>query len=117
MIAKAKKSLERFKRFEPGKRFQAFHREQEKQSVGVRILFFVLAFVSFAVGVVLAFIPGPAVLFFALTGALLATQSAGVAKLLDRGEVKGRSWFEALKSWWRRRHPPAPPREPRRSNH
>jgi hypothetical protein len=117
MLAKVKQTFQRLKSFEPGERFQAFHREQQQQSVGVRILFFVLAFVTFAIGVVLAFIPGPAVLFFAMTGALLATQSEGVAKLLDRGEVKGRSWFESLKSWWRRRHPSAPPREAKRSNH
>ena len=45
------------------------------------------ALLSFAIGVVLAFIPGPAVVFFALTAALLSTQSHWLARKLDRGEL------------------------------
>jgi hypothetical protein len=50
-----------------------------------------LALLSFAIGVVLAFIPGPAVVFFALSATLLATQSLRVARILDRTEVWLRS--------------------------
>ena len=45
------------------------------------------AVVSLAVGVVLAFVPGPAVVFFALTAALLAAQSAWLARRLDAAEI------------------------------
>lgn len=39
------------------------------------------------VGIILAFIPGPAILFFALAAALLATQSRWMACKLDRAEI------------------------------
>jgi hypothetical protein len=75
VFTRIKQTLQRLKKHEPGERFGAFYREQKDKPLGVKIAFFVLAFVSFGIGVVLAFIPGPAVLFFALTGALLSTQS------------------------------------------
>ncbi|HEX6275604.1 MAG TPA: hypothetical protein VFZ53_21330 [Polyangiaceae bacterium] len=108
MFTTLKKELHRLKNHEPGERFGAFHREQKHKPLGVKIAFFALAFVSFAVGVVLAFIPGPAVLFFALTGALLSTQSRFVAETLDKGEVWARKVFASIRAWWRRkRGPPA----------
>jgi hypothetical protein len=53
--------------------------------------------VAFALGVVLAFIPGPAVLFFALAAVLVATQSRWLAERLDRAEVKLRHVIAARK--------------------
>jgi len=100
--ARVKRELHRLRQLAPGTRFQTFHHEQRHHGVAMRIVFLLLAVVSFAIGVVLAFIPGPAVVFFALTGALLATQSNGVAKLMDRGEVTGRRWFDKIRDWWRR---------------
>ena len=98
-----KKSFERFKKHEPGERFGAFHREQEHRPVWVKVVFFALAFVAFAVGVVLMFIPGPAVVFFALSLALVSTQSRFIARAMDRGEVRGRKILASLRLWWRRR--------------
>jgi hypothetical protein len=76
-----------FKTLEPGERFQTFYREQRDRPPAVKAAFFGIAMVSFGVGVVFAFIPGPAVLFFALSGALLATQSLRIARGLDASEI------------------------------
>ena len=98
-----RKTFERLKKHEPGERFGAFHREQEHRPVWVKIAFFALAVVAFAVGVVLMFIPGPAVVFFALALALISTQSRFVARALDKGEVRGRKILASLGLWWRRK--------------
>ena len=72
----------------PGQRFQAFYEEHAAHRSGwARYLTLAAAVVSFAIGVVLAFIPGPAVVFFALTAAMVSTQSHSVARKLDRIEL------------------------------
>lgn len=103
MFDTIKATLRRLGKHEPGERFGAFHREQRDKPFGVKLAFFGLAFVAFAVGVVLAFIPGPAVLFFFLAGALLSTQSRYVAEALDKLEVWGRKAFASIRAWWRRK--------------
>lgn len=103
MFERIKTTLRRLGKHEPGERFGAFHREQRKKPFGVKLAFFGLGFVAFAVGVVLAFIPGPAVLFFALSGALLSTQSRFIAVKLDKLEVWGRKAFASIRAWWRRK--------------
>jgi hypothetical protein len=105
MFSTLKIELRELKHAEPGSRFQAFREKQQELSPAwTRPLYLVGAFLSFAVGVVLVFIPGPAVVFFALTGALLATQSSWVARKLDAAEVSGRRLFKRL----RRRHTAEP---------
>jgi hypothetical protein len=103
MFKSLKATLRRLGKHEPGERFGAFHREQRDKPFWVKVAFFGLAFVSFAVGVVLAFIPGPAVLFFFLSGALVSTQSRYVAEKLDKLEVWGRKAFASIRAWWRRK--------------
>lgn len=75
----------------PGKRFQdAHHRQREAdktRSALARWLRPAFAVLALAVGVVLAFIPGPAVVFFALSAALFASESLAIARALDRTEV------------------------------
>ena len=98
MIAKVKKELKTMKADQPGKRFRNQHKRAKKSGFAsgwMRVVCLVAAAVSFVIGVVLVFIPGPAFVFFLLTGALLASQWFAAAKALDRGEVKG--W-----QWWRR---------------
>jgi hypothetical protein len=71
-----------------GRRFQIFYDGHAAHRTGwARCLTLLGAVVSFAIGVVLAFIPGPAVVFFALTAALLSTQSRWLARKLDRSEL------------------------------
>jgi hypothetical protein len=91
-----KTELAKFREAQPGERFAQFHRRMRSESPSwMRPLYIGLAVVSFVIGVVLAFIPGPAILFFALAAALLATQSIWLAERLDRAEVKGREWLDS----------------------
>jgi hypothetical protein len=114
VFTQLKKTLQRLKKHEPGERFGAFHREQKHKPLWVKVAFFALAFVSFAVGVVLMFIPGPAVVLFALTCALLSTQSRFMAESLDKAEVWGRKTLASLRAWWRRKRQRRPgARKPR----
>jgi hypothetical protein len=103
VLSEIRENWEGLKDQTPGERFQWFHRRQSTKGRGVKALYVVVAVVSFAVGVVLAFIPGPAVLFFALSAALVGAQSCSVARLLDRGEVKGRRLWMSLRARWDRR--------------
>jgi hypothetical protein len=110
MFESIKTTWNKLKKHEPGERFGAFYREQKDKPPWMKVAFIGLALLSFAAGVVFAFIPGPAVLFFALSGALVSTQSRWVAERLDQGEVWGRKAFASVRSWWRhkrgRRGPP-----------
>ena len=89
----------------PGRRFQTRYRQHRKsqadKSAAKRVLSLVVALVSLAIGVVLMFIPGPAILFFFIGGALLASHSLQVARALDWTEVKLRSTAHQVKSWWK----------------
>ena len=60
----------------------------------------VIAAVSFVIGVALTVIPGPAVVFFLITAALLASESLRLARWLDIGEVCGRkTWNGAHRTF------------------
>jgi hypothetical protein len=98
MFSRIRAEWNELKKAEPGTRFQAFHdRQQERMPGWARPLYIGGAIVSLGVGVILAFIPGPAVLFFALSAALLAAQSAWLAKKLDRAEVATRKLWSRLR--------------------
>jgi hypothetical protein len=102
MFSKLRAKWRAFEALPVGERFERFYCEQQKTSRWVKFAYLLAALVSFVVGVILAFIPGPAVVFFALTAALLATQSRKVAHALDRAEVKGRAWLASVRAWWGR---------------
>src|SRR5687768_16506516 len=91
------------KRGRPGRRFQDRYERarHEEASTGAaqRIGLIVAALVCFAIGLVLAVMPGPAVVFFFLAGGLLATESPWVARFMDWGELKIRK----LVAWGKRR--------------
>lgn len=98
------RTLQDLQRGTPGHRFRkhydAAHRPGNELSVLHRILRFVIALVAVIVGIVLTFMPGPAVLFFALAGALLASESRWLAGALDLTELKLRDaarW--SLRRW------------------
>jgi hypothetical protein len=103
MTSSLRRQWEKLKHLPPGERFKTFHHEQQGKSVWVKVAYAALSLVCFGLGVLFAFIPGPAVVFFALCAALLATQSAWVAQLLDRGEVKGRRLAHSVRNWWQKR--------------
>jgi hypothetical protein len=76
-----------FKHWPPGQRFVLFHEAQRTRlSKWQRALLLIGTLVSLAVGVVLVFMPGPAVVFFGLAAALLAAQSVWIARRLDAFE-------------------------------
>ena len=94
------------RRGRPGSRFrdryESARRSKERITVIGRLVRIGLAMVAFAIGVVLMFIPGPAILFFLIAGALLATESRALALLLDRLEVGFRVVGTAGLRRWRR---------------
>ena len=104
MIARARHMWTQLRDWPIGRRFRRFHDAHPAHRTGwARWLTWLAAAVSFAIGVVLVFIPGPAVVFFGLTCALLATQSRAVARLLDRTEVRARAlWRSHLRRRQRR---------------
>lgn len=71
----------------PGKRFVALNRRfRERAPPFLRPLLLAIATLSFAVGVVLVVLPGPAIVFFAGALACGAAESTTFARLLDRAE-------------------------------
>jgi hypothetical protein len=98
MIQRAKDMWGELRRGTAGERFQHLHQvHSAHRSTWARVLTLVAAIVSFVIGLILAFIPGPAVVFFALTAALAAVQSLAVARWLDTSELK----MHALLRRWR----------------
>ena len=83
-----------------GERFVRFYEQQKSAPAWVKPLLIVSALACLAIGVVLAFLPGPAFVFFGLAGAMLATQSIHVARLLDRLEVFARSMMRRARDTW-----------------
>jgi hypothetical protein len=98
MLDRTKAEWQEFKHWPPGRRFDLFYVKHHKRGGWVKALFLFLAFVSFVIGVILAFIPGPAILFFVITAALGATQSRWLAARLDEGEVFVRERYRAFRA-------------------
>src|SRR5688572_13358785 len=86
-----KRTLREVKHARPGHRFQEYHdrtkRSNSKGSPLARAVRISLAMVAFTLGAVLVVIPGPAIPFFFLAAALLATESRLVARFMDWSEV------------------------------
>lgn len=93
----------------PGQRFQDRYAAARKSRAdaswaqrGRRVLLLLAALVSIVIGVVLMFIPGPAVVFYFIAGTLLASESLTVARVLDWGEVRLRKMWKWGKGHWGR---------------
>lgn len=106
MSGRLKRQWEILKRGKPGRRFEdryeAAQRKENRATVLARVVRFTAAVIAIALGVVFAVIPGPAVVFFAVAGALLASESRVVAKFLDWCEVKIRAIVRWAQRIWRR---------------
>jgi hypothetical protein len=94
---------------QPGSRFEdrynAARKVRSSREWRHRFLRFVrlgLALGALVVGFILVFIPGPAVVFFFLSGSLLAAESRGIARFLDALELKLRAVWDWGKRHWRR---------------
>ena len=101
MLSRLKHRWVEFRRLEPGQRFRTAHRRHRESEAGKslvhRVLYLGLGGVALAVGVVLAFIPGPAIVFFLLAGVLFATQSLWVARALDWTELRLRALVKVMR--------------------
>ena len=86
-----KQNFREVSRGRPGERFERYYeRAKRDRKSGARLDRIVrigLSVVMFAIGVVLMFIPGPAILFFFFGGALLASESRFVARVMDSVKV------------------------------
>ena len=106
MNLKLKRQWDVLKRGQPGRRFveryRTAQRKENRASLVARIVRFTMAALAIALGLVFAVIPGPAILFFALAGALLASESKVVARFLDWCEVKIRAVLAWAKRIWKR---------------
>ena len=104
MLVALKQQWHGLQRSQPGHRFQNRYASAQRQRDQVptwrRILQLGISLVLAAAGVVFVFIPGPAILFFALAGAMLASESRTVARALDWTELRLRSgWRRAARFW------------------
>jgi hypothetical protein len=104
VLGPLKQSLVRLRQARPGERFQQWHDEQKRNAPPwTRPLFLVGAVVCLAIAIALTILPGPAVVFFPLAGALFASQSSVVARFLDRAEVRGRGALRWVRARFRGR--------------
>jgi hypothetical protein len=100
---RARETWEEMKDDPPGERFQRhYQRRQQEETRRGRLKRWALCAGLLAVGVVLMFIPGPAVVMYALAGALLAEDSLRVARGLDWTEVRIRRLVTWGQRVWKR---------------
>lgn len=107
MPTKLKEQWTQLRQYPAGQRFRLryeAHRRRvpDGRSLGHRFVIFGVAGLLALIGVVLVFMPGPAVLFFFLAGAVLAEESRRMACLLDGCEVWCRRGGRAVCRSWRR---------------
>ena len=103
MFTHMKDRWRELKHYAPGERFEKFHVSEQHRSRWVKAAYLGAAIAMLPLGVLFAFIPGPAVLFFALSAALFATQSLWFARQLDRGELALRNAWLDVRAWWHAR--------------
>ena len=106
MLGKLKRQWLAFRGGTPGQRFQDRYDRQRRarktQSWALRLIQPILAIILLAIGIVLTFIPGPAIVFYFAGAGLLAGESRPLARALDWSEVKLRKICRWLKQWWKR---------------
>jgi hypothetical protein len=111
MVKRLKAQWKALEASRPGRRFQDRYERHRRSRSGAKIVWrivrFALAVAVVALGAVFMFIPGPAILFYFIAGALLATDSLPVAKVLDWLEVRLRALWRWACRWWARRSLPA----------
>jgi Putative transmembrane protein (PGPGW) len=92
-------SWDRFVHSLPGRRFQERYRRKSASDRGRLARFAViLGGIGLAlVGIFFLAVPGPGIPILAIGLALIAQESAGTARLLDRAEVRLRRWWKRLR--------------------
>ena len=92
----------RFRGAAPGRRFIERYNRKRSRGRGATlgsVLMIAAGMVVILVGVVFAFIPGPAVLFYFVGGGLLAGEIRFAAKGMDWLELRSRRWWRKIHSW------------------
>jgi hypothetical protein len=92
-------SWDRFAHATPGRRFQERYRRmrKEKGSVWKRCAFVCGGVLLSLVGLFFMAVPGPGIPILAVGLALIAQESAVMARLLDRAELRLRRWWKRLR--------------------
>ncbi len=94
-----------FSHGQPGHRFQdryrAHQRDLANRGMLRRLKRIFLAIAATVIGIVLVFTPGPAIVFFFLAGALLASDWLGMARTLDWLEIRLRRRWQRVDQTWR----------------
>lgn len=90
----------------PGHRFVDHYersvRSRDRRGNLARVIGFSVALLAFGIGVVLSVIPGPAIPFFLIAGALLAGEFRFAARFMDWLELRLRAIFQWARKHWRR---------------
>ena len=84
----------------PGRRFQERYRRKSRTERG-RVARWAAIFAGIGLTVVGLFflaVPGPGIPILALGLALIAQESAAMARLLDRAEVRLRGWWKRVRA-------------------
>jgi hypothetical protein len=93
------------KRSRPGRRFQERYerarRAEPHCGLVKRVATIAVASIAILLGVFFAVFPGPAIPFFFVGGALLATESRPLARGMDWIELRVRDFIELFKKRWR----------------
>ena len=92
------KSWDRFVHTTPGRRFyERYKRKQEaKGSAWKRCAFVAAGIVICLAGIFFLAVPGPGLLILAVGLALIAQESAGLARMLDRAEIRLRKLLKRI---------------------
>src|ERR1044072_6913082 len=105
MLRSLKRQWRSFRGGKPGRRFvdrsDRNKQAHKSQSWWQRLIQPLIAIILLAIGVVLTFIPGPAILFYFAGAGLLAGESRWLARGLDWSELKLRKGFRWLKHRWK----------------
>jgi hypothetical protein len=97
-----------FRQDPAGHRFRNRHRRHmliaAKNGLTVgRLLAFFAALLCLVIAIPLMVLPGPAIVFFAIAGVILASESRFLATLFDYVELLGRSWIRRWQTYRKRR--------------
>jgi hypothetical protein len=89
-----------------GQRFEEHYTRQQSLDAQRSALYLfcrvLLGVVCVVLGIIFTFIPGPAIAFFVVAGAIFAAHSLKVARLLDRTNVRIEQLWQALRARWQR---------------
>ena len=111
MLDRLKAQWQQLQASRPGHRFRDRYERHKRDRSGAKLFWRIVrvaaAAVLVCIGAFFMFVPGPAILFYALAGALLSTDSLPVAKALDWCEVKGRRLGRWGQQRWRQMPPAA----------